>query len=69
MKTHRNQWIVMSLYAPKVPYRALISPQAILYEGYKPSYGQYMTDFSVVSFRPGFMRVSEECSMKSHINQ
>jgi hypothetical protein len=26
-------------------------------------------DFSVVSFRPGFMRVSEGCSMKSHINQ
>src|SRR5688500_16659546 len=45
MKSHRNQWLVMPLHAPKVPYKALISPQAILYEGYQPSYGQYVTCF------------------------
>src|SRR5918993_1484300 len=45
MKSHRNQRFVMPLHAPKAPYRALTSPQAILYEGYKPSYGQYVTCF------------------------
>src|SRR5687767_3401600 len=45
MKLHRNQWLVMPLHAPKVPYRTLISPQAILYEGYQPSYRQYVTCF------------------------
>ena len=30
---------------------------------------RWASDFSVVSFRPGFMRISEGYSMKSHMNQ
>ena len=69
MKSHKNQRLVMPLHAPQVPYRALTSPQAILYEGYKPSYGQYVTDFSVPWFFAVNTRVSAWYLMKSIIFQ